>query len=213
MSDFTKTILALVAVLIFLQISRLVYKVIGDDGFSIIGLGSLFLVLGYLFNIPYVGYGMMIFGGCLVTIGFIAIIGAGVDADDTENNANIAKDDDYVSEENVNWTPTDAEIENFVEGFTSTFGGSKEDLYDIFHRVYKKDNFTITGKYWDDLQKNKDEKYSFLKDDDIVDEWLTKIDDIVNSNLDEDEQIMKMEELDDQMKKKFESKKNAEKNV
>ena len=87
MSDFTKTVLAFVAVIVFLQLARLTSKIVGN-GIAEMGFGALLLFFGYQFDIPYLSNGLRIFGGCLILVGFVALIGSGVDGDvnDEYNN-------------------------------------------------------------------------------------------------------------------------------
>ena len=77
MSDFTLFIIGLAAVLIGLQFSRFVYHIVKDSLFQMGVVGLVMITLGFVFNIPYLGMGLKIFGACLIAIAFIALIGAG----------------------------------------------------------------------------------------------------------------------------------------
>ena len=117
MSDFTKTVLAFVTVIVFLQLARLASKIVGN-GIAEMGLGALLLFFGYQFDIPYLSNGLRIFGGCLILVGFVALIGSGVDKDvnDEYNNGHQHLTDEAIEtllgEEKMDINDVSIEIED-----------------------------------------------------------------------------------------------------
>jgi len=159
MSDFTFIIISLAAVLIGLQIARFIYKMIGDGGLEgTFLIGFVLFILGLVAkDVPYVGKGLMIVGGCVLLIGLIALIGAGFEgediAQDVEENEVIIDDNDIINIDIDKWS--EKHIEN-IDSLITWF-----DFVYFEDRAIIKEFTALEVKYADEWNKvNSDlEKY------------------------------------------------------
>jgi len=200
MSDFTLFIIGLAAVLIGLQFSRFVYHIVKDSLFQMGVVGLVMITLGFVFNIPYLGMGLKIFGACLIAIAFIALIGAGVEGEneviteDEGENEVITEDEgenevitvgDYLSREEK------LEEDEIPWGFIRTL----RQNYEATHKLDKEE---LRDKDLPNLYK-----YSFLKYDDLWNEYINKLDEIDDAGGTEDEIKLKKDKLLDDYYQKY----------